>query len=119
VVDAACAWQDPSLASALPGVVYSSTPGLGNVLTTRQVAERGFAIARDRAGLVLVVDEVTADNEDLVLGSTYLVPPTGGLLPPVPFVPLPVPPPVAPGLTAELRAPSGGDVHQLRVLRLP
>ena len=119
VVDAACVWQDPSLASALPGVVYSSTPGLGNVLTTRQVAERGFAIARDRAGLVLVVDEVTADNEDLVLGSTYLVPPTGGLLPPVPFVPLPVPPPVAPGLTAELRAPSGGDVHQLRVLRLP
>lgn len=119
VVDAACAWQDPVLASPLPGLVYSSTPGLGNVLTTRQVAERGFAIARDRAGLVLVVDEVTADNEDLVLGSTYLAPPSGGLLPPVPFVPLLVPPPLVPGLTAELRAPNGSDVHQLRVLRLP
>lgn len=119
VVDAACARQDAAFASLLPGLVYSSTPGLGNVLTTRQVAERGFAVARDARGLVLVVDEVTADNEDLVLGSTYLVPPSGGLLPPVPFVPLPVPPPVAPGLTAELRAPNGGDVHQLRVLRLP
>ena len=119
MVDAACVWQDPALASPLPGLDYSSTPGLGNVRTTRQVADRGFAVARDRAGLVLVVDEVTADNEDLVLGSTYLVPPTGGLLPPVPFVPAPVPPPVVPGLTAELRPPSGGDVHQLRVFRLP
>lgn len=118
VVDAACARQDAALASLLPGLTYSSTPGLGNVLTTRQVADRGFAVARDRAGLVLVVDEVTADNEDLVLGSTYLGGPTAGL-PPVPFEPAPVPPPVVPGLTAELRSPNGSDVHQFRVLRLP